>query len=372
MTTQRPNEECRTGKGAAPTREPVDHADCNVAPSEATRIRAPKERTAQADRITELLDPCSEENVVPQAPELATLDLPTEQQGSTGSSPATKLQGAFDAVGRYRLRQRIGCGGFGEVWIAYDPTLRRMVATKIPRLSSLARAPWLPTAFWGEAVMAARAADRGCGVPVYDFGWDKKLPFIVMQLMEGSLLDVIREGPLSVRRACSLMLALAKKLHRAHLSGIVHCDLKPSNILLHTTGEVYPSDFCSSTEPGRTRHVALLGDAVLGTLPYMAPEQLEGKPHAYGCRTDCYAFGVIFYELLAGKRPFSGESTEEILERVKARDYVRLCELRPDVPKELSDLVDRCLSPLQSGRPEDARVIRTELSRLLRRQKHRC
>lgn len=347
----------------------VQTAQGNEVSSSASRSRrtdAKLPHVGAGDGLTELLDPCGgAAGGLPEPQELVRGAEKTEMvkqgTGQEGAGDGT----IYGKVGRYELRKRIGIGAFGEVWVANDPMLRRPVAVKIPRVVKLREAPWLPMAFWREAVVAARAADRGCGVPVYDFGWDGDMPFIVMQLMEGNFLDLLRQGPLPMRRVCRLVLAVARRLHRAHLSGIVHCDLKPSNILFHHTGAVYPSDFSSSTDMAS---VAAPIEAIIGTVPYMAPEQLRGETFSYDCRTDCYGLGVICYELLTGRKPFEG-TREEVLKKVMLRQYPPLRELVPDAPDELVSLIDSAISPHKSGRPQDVREFGMRIKRVLHQLK---
>lgn len=321
------------------------------------------------ERITELFDPYGAgSGRIPEPGELVRGSEQTEIVQPPQAVAQDRCPGAPGKVGRYELRKKLGSGAFGEVWVAYDAVLRRMVATKIPRQAKLKEAPWLPMAFWREASVASRAAEHGCGVPVYDFGWDDHAPYIVMQLMEGNFAELVRQGPLPITRACKMLISVAFRLHRAHLQGIVHCDLKPSNILIHQTGAVYPSDFSSSAD---MTAVQPSFDLVIGTLPYMAPEQLEGKMYACDCRTDLYALGVVAYELLTGRKPFEGSSREELVERIRARELTPLRELRPEAPEDLCSLIDSALSLMKSARPRDAREFALRLRRALRSYRYR-
>jgi len=288
---------------------------------------------------------------VPQEPERTTVE---QRQWISGQK-----------VGRYQLEKLIGRGACGEVWSARDPVLGRMVAIKVPRLNRMKDWPWLPHAIWAEARAAARAASLSCCVPVFDFGWaDAPTCYIVMQLMEVSVAELIRCGPMRPRTACRLIYSVCRKLHRAHLEGLVHCDLKPSNLLLDSNGDVFPSDF-STTMPRVL--LAAESDLFVGTLPYMAPEQLEGRAFDYDCRTDCYALGVVLYEMLAGRRPFAGETADELVREIRRAQFRPLREAVPEIPRRLEELVAEALSYYRHRRPPDVRLFGTHVFRTVRR-----
>ncbi len=267
-------------------------------------------------------------------------------------------------VGRYQLERLIGRGSCGEVWAARDPVLGRPVAIKLPRPQRIRQCPWLPHAIWSEARIAARAASLNCCVPVYDFGWDDGTTvYIVMQLMEVSVAELMANGPLPVPVACRLTYAVARRLHRAHLEGLVHCDLKPSNLLLDTNGDPYPSDF-STTMPRAL--LAAERELFVGTLPYMAPEQLEGRAFEYDCRTDCYGLAVVLYEMIAGQRPFHGETPEELVVAIRRGKIKPLAELNRDVPDQLDRVVRAALGYYRHQRPPDLRAFGQAIRRSIR------
>ncbi len=267
-------------------------------------------------------------------------------------------------VGRYQLERLIGRGACGEVWSARDPLLGRLVAVKLPRSNRIKQCPWLPHTIWSEARVAARAASLNCCVPIYDFGWDDgSTVYIVMQLMEVSVAQLIANGPIGVRPACRLIRSVSRRLHRAHLEGLVHCDLKPSNLLLDTNGELYPSDF-STTMPRAL--LATESELFVGTLPYMAPEQLEGRAFDYDCRTDCYALGVVLYEMITGHRPFRAETPEELVRTIRSADLRPLYDVVPTVPRELDAIVRSALAYYRHQRPPDVRTFGRAVWRVAR------
>jgi serine/threonine protein kinase len=272
----------------------------------------------------------------------------------SGTQVHTIAWAAGQKVGRYELEQFLGKGAFGEVWTARDGLLGRVVAVKIPRADRVRSAPWLTQAFWAEARTAARVAALGCGVPIHDFGWEGFTAYIVMQRMETNLSDLAQDGRLDVREVCQLVAVAARRLHRAHLEGIVHCDIKPSNLLVDTLGEVFPADF--STAVPRA-WLSAEAHYVAGTLPYMAPEQLIGRTYAVDCRTDCYALGVLLYELLTGHRPFPHHDPLHLSAAIRAGNYRPVRHFRPHCPRLLEELIARCLAWSKARRPSDARSI---------------
>jgi serine/threonine-protein kinase len=208
------------------------------------------------------------------------------------------------SIGRYELGEVIGRGAFGVVHRAYDATLRRTVALKRPRPGAV-ETPEAVERFLREARAAAGLRHPGI-VPIHDAGQADGEVYLVSDLIEGrNLADELVVRRPGVRQSAGWIADLAEALEHAHSLGLIHRDVKPSNVLIDAEDRVYLTDF------GLARNDA--GDATLttdgqlvGTPAYMAPEQAEGGPRSVDARTDVYGLGVILYELLTGSRPFAG------------------------------------------------------------------
>jgi eukaryotic-like serine/threonine-protein kinase len=224
--------------------------------------------------------------------------------------------------GRYRLGQRLGGGAAAEVFRALDERLQRPVAVKLFRGDAAAQLQR------HEAEMRTLASlDHPSLVGVYDAGTDDDsgIPFLVMQLVEGSTLaDELRDGALAPDRAATYGAALADALAYVHERGFVHRDVKPANVLIAEDGRVHLADF-GIARLVDSAHETRTGD-VLGTPGYFSPEQVTGEP--VGPPTDIYALGIVLIECLTGQRPFEGGAMEVALARVNRA---------PDIPASLPE-----------------------------------
>ena len=250
--------------------------------------------------------------------------------------------GADPLLGRtashYRLDERLGRGGMGVVYRARDLTLGRDVALKFlpPGLQADAAAR-------GQLLREARAAsalDHAHVASVYEVGEaeDGRL-FLAMAYYDGQTVEeAVAEGPLPVARAVDVALQAGAGLARAHRAGIVHRDVKPSNLVVTADGVVKVLDFGIATAEGTGGGA---GDAS-GSAPYMSPEQAAGLPS--DARTDVWGLGVTLYEMLAGRPAFSGAFTTAVLYAVLHTEPRPVAELRPDLPAPLAAVVARCLA----------------------------
>jgi serine/threonine protein kinase len=262
-------------------------------------------------------------------------------------------------VSRFQLRKRIGHGGFGSVFLAFDPTLARDVALKLPRDAS----SWTDEKvqrFLEEARIAARMKHPHV-VTIYDAGrCDPNGVFIAMEYVEGNTLaERLARGKLSIPETMRICSQVADAIHKGHNLGLVHRDLKPANILIDAAGNAKVCDFgLALHEDSQADRRGELG----GTLPYMSPEQLRGESHLLDGRSDVWSLGVILYECLAGRRPFRGNSNEEVRDQIMTRDPKPIRQLDDSIPAALDDLCRKCLMRDISDRMPTAHDFRKALT----------
>ncbi len=254
---------------------------------------------------------------------------------------------------RYELAEPLGSGGMAEVTAAYDRVLDRRVAVKLIRGSKIDD-PVGRERFWREARAAARLSHANT-VGVYDFGEDAGRPFIVMELVEGpSLADRLRDqGRLPVTEVVRLGAAVLSGLNAAHRRGLVHRDVKPSNILLPAEGGVKLADFGIATDGGAADLTS--AGQVVGTPRYLAPERAAGQPATPA--SDVYAVGAIMYECLAGRPVFRAGDAPAVGRRTPS-----LADAVPGAPAGVAAVVDRALADDPVHRFGNARAMRHALA----------
>jgi serine/threonine protein kinase len=245
--------------------------------------------------------------------------------------------------GRYRLVRTLGEGGMGRVFLAHDAQLDRHVALKVPRFESNCSSSMLQR-FIREARSAALLRHPNI-CPIFDVGEVDGIQFLTMAYIDGQPLTrhTHKDALLAQPDAAALVAKLARAIHEAHSLGIIHRDLKPSNILLDAHGEPVIMDFGLARRERPGDDVLTHEGAVLGTPAYMSPEQVEGDTREIGPRTDVYSLGVILYELLAGRRPFTGSVAALMAQVLRDPPRPLLLE-RTDVEPELDRICMRSLS----------------------------
>jgi serine/threonine-protein kinase len=261
------------------------------------------------------------------APEL--LDEEAEEEDLTGHQ-----------VGPYRLLREIGNGGMGMVYEAEDARLGRRVAVKLlpPEVSRDHKAK---ERFLREA-RAAAAVDHPNICTVHDVGESDGRLYIVLTYYEGETLrERIKRGPLPLDEARQIAIQVARGLACAHEAGIVHRDIKPANVMLPRRGEAKILDFGIARLQGDEASLTRTG-ASWGTPAYMSPEQARGEP--VDARTDVWSLGAMLYEMIAGRRPFGGESLEAVVSAILTQEPEPLERVRPGVPPELARVVDCALA----------------------------
>jgi tetratricopeptide (TPR) repeat protein len=287
-------------------------------------------------------------------------------------------------LGRFELRRELGRGGFGVVYLAYDPALGREVALKVPRLEAALTSD-LRDRFRTEA-RAAAGLDHPNLVPVYEVGEVGPVCYLVSAYCPGaSLADWLRRraDPVPFRLAAGLAAKLAEAVEHAHAHGVLHRDLKPANVLLETPEDSEATDGLGFVPRVTDFGLAKLMDpagpagptrtgAVLGTPAYMAPEQAGGKARAVGPAADVYSLGAILYELLTGRPPFVGESDLDTLHQVRSAEAVSPSRLRPRVPRDLETICLKCLEKDSARRYPTAAALAGDLNRFLAGQSVRA
>lgn len=267
--------------------------------------------------------------------------------------------------GRYLLRARLARGGMSTVYLALDMRLDREVAVKA-MLPHLAEDPALVARFEREAKTAARLAHPHV-VGVLDQGHadgpdGDVVAYLVMEYVPGcTLRTVIRdEAPLTTRRALTLLLPVLDGLAAAHTAGLMHRDVKPENVLVGEDGRVRVADFGLSR--ATTAHSSG-GTALVGTVAYLSPELVSGA--VADARSDVYAAGILLFELLTGRQPFTGDTPVQVAyEHVRSR-VPSPATVLPEVPEQVADLVLWCTEPDPADRPADATEVAAQVRRLL-------
>jgi serine/threonine protein kinase len=296
------------------------------------------------------------------------IDAPVAETAATLLEDSVCLK-PDTALGPYRVERLVGAGGMGQVYRALDTRLNRIVAlTILPQ--ELARDPRFRARFEREAhAIAALTHPHIC--TVYDIGQDDGIDFLVMEYLEGETLAArIDKGPIALDQALTFAIEIADALAAAHRGGIVHRDLKPSNILL-TRGGVKLLDFglakpavpgvapgAVSTSPPSPPSVTAQG-TIVGTLQYMAPEQLEGKPT--DARTDIFAYGAVVYEMLTGRKAFEGQSQASLIGAIMHAEPPAIQAEQPLTPPALDRTIKTCLAKDPDDRWQSARDMWREL-----------
>jgi serine/threonine protein kinase/formylglycine-generating enzyme required for sulfatase activity len=292
-----------------------------------------------------------------------------EQTGLTKSISARSADnGPLDPLpvrfGRYRITGRLGAGGFGVVYQGFDEELKRPVAVKVPHAHRIAAKEDVES-YLAEARVLASLDHPGI-VSIYDVG---RTPeggcFLVSKFIAGSDLRArLRQEKPPPAEAVELVAQVAEALDHAHRRGVVHRDIKPGNILLDSGARPVIADFglaLREEDFGK-------GGAWAGSLHYMSPEQASGEGHRVGPRTDVYSLGVVFFELLTGRRPFPSDRPSEVIEQIKALEPPPPRQYDAGIPRELDRICLKALSKRAADRHSTALDLAEDLRHWQRTQ----
>src|SRR5258708_4406712 len=273
-------------------------------------------------------------------------------------------------LGPYEIFSAIGAGGMGEVYRARDTRLDRIVAIKVLP-THLADRSELRERFEREAsTIASLNHTHIC--TLFDIGQQDGIDFLVMEYLEGeTLAQRLVKGSLPIQQVLQYAIEIADALDKAHRKGVTHRDLKPGNIMLTKTGtklldfglaklkqQTAPADMPLSELPTAKDPLTSQG-TIIGTLQYMAPEQVEGKE--VDARTDVFAFGAVVYEMATGKRAFESKSQASLIGAILKREPLPMSSLQPMTPPALDCVVKKCMRKDRDDRWQSARDVTDEL-----------
>lgn len=255
----------------------------------------------------------------------------------------------------YELRDKIGTGGFGAVYTAFQPLVSREVAIKII-LPKYANHPDFIRRFDFEAQLVARL-EHPFIIPLYDYWREPNSAFLVMRWLRGGNLEkLLEQGPLELATAVRILDQIASALAVSHRAGVVHRDLKPANILLDNDGNAYLADFGIAKIATELKGIPDIDDldnhehadeTIVGSPAYLAPEQIGHQPVTH--QTDIYALGIVLYQMLAGKHPFPLDKLFDLLQHHLRKSVPKVLDVRPDLPPD----VDRIIQTATAKRAED-------------------
>jgi len=276
---------------------------------------------------------------------------------------AARPKSDMNKIGKYEVLEKIGTGGFGVVYKAYDPFIKRLVAVK----TCTADDEDIRQRFFQEAEIAGNLQHRNV-VTVYDFGVQGEVPYLIQEYLTGEDLDrkIKRREDMPHRERLLFLVQIARGLEYAHSKGVIHRDIKPANIRILEDGTAKIMDFGIAKLAQRQSGLTQTG-MTLGTAAYLAPEQIRGEP--VDMRTDIFSLGVLAYELLTFERPFSGEVISTVLYQILNARPRPIGETWPDSPSDFVAVVERCLQKDPAKRYANCGELLKDLDLVLRRMR---
>jgi len=264
--------------------------------------------------------------------------------------------------GRYEIKEELGKGSMGVVYLAHDPQIDRLIALKVLRQDRLTSEAFVQR-FLKEARTIGRLSYPNI-VTVYDIGRDQETIYIAMEFLEGDPLNkIMEERELPSEEIIGLGLQVAEALDYAHEKGVVHRDIKPSNIIVSPNGRIKVTDFGIAHIEDPAASVQTQAGEILGTPAYMSPEQVLSRP--VDGRSDLFSLGVILYEMAAGRRPFRGDSMPAVFHAVTKENPEPPDRLKPAVSPSLSGVIMKCLEKDPMKRFETGEALAHALGNLL-------
>ncbi len=242
-------------------------------------------------------------------------------------------------LGPYQILEQIGLGGMATVYKAYQPGMNRLVALKVLP-EHYARDPRFVKRFEREAQVVAKLEHRNI-IPIYDYGSHNDITYLAMRYLQaGTVKDILAHGALSLNDVAKLLSDIASALDYAHSQGIIHRDVKPSNVLVDKQGNAYLTDFGIAKVLEGTADFT--GSSVLGTPAYMAPEQTLGKPAT--AQSDIYSLGVMLYEMVVGKPPFEADTPMAIALMHVHEPLPLPRKIKEDIPEAVELIILKALA----------------------------
>jgi serine/threonine-protein kinase len=275
-------------------------------------------------------------------------------------------------ISHYCILSRLGTGGMGEVYLAEDTRLNRKVAIKFLLAHSAADTQANKRLI--REAQAAAALDHPNICAVHEVSEEDDQTFIVMQYVEGETLALrLHHKPPELKESIDIALQVADALSEAHSRGIIHRDIKPANIMITARSQVKVMDFglakliqgeVSQETQAPTKSLLTEPGMVIGTVPYMSPEQVNGK--AFDARTDIFSFGAVIYEMITGRQPFAADTAAATASAILTREPLPLTRFAPEVPSELERIVRKCLEKDREERYQSTRELLIDLRNLKR------
>lgn len=268
----------------------------------------------------------------------------------------------FKTFGKYTIEKKLGQGGMGVVYLAYDQILKQAVALKIMALKSESEME----RFLREVRAAARLKHPNI-VQVYEVGTEGQYHYFTMEYIEGhSLSALIQNEPLTPKKTAEIIRDIAIALDYAHHEGIIHRDLKPANILVTADQRVYLMDFGLAKEMAGLEKALTLSGTIMGTPDYMSPEQIRGEKKNIDARSDIFSLGATFYHALTGQTPFLGRGLYQVLERVINSEPLPLRRLVRNLPRDMEIICLKCLEKEPERRYQTAQALADDLTAYLK------